>query len=414
MTSTKSEHGEDKLMQSLVYDPKKPSFLGDERKIHSELAKLGKHIDKKAIIKFLLGEPYFSEWRRRPNRIVRRPLVTKGVFECISSDLLDFSKFSTFNNGLSWACIVVDNASKYLFCRPIKQKNKECMIKVFNEILDEIENFGFPKTKYCFTDLGQEYRLLETTVFSQRNIIRYSTKNKVLKSFLAEKYVQLCAQKLYRAMAFYSTLKWTQYVKDIEAAINDSVPRGSKYTPNEIVHDKKKANIMERNNALKLKKRYEKIDAIEKQRSKKEANEILVGDKVKVLRDEQTPFEKKTYIAQYGSPGVVEKIIYSTPKTYQVSSFPSTKHFLREQLTKTSEGLDQKGSKPSFILVGRRAKPGTGRSTRSGVKTNQETEYLVQAIYDEKTKKYISEADYDTLKKKNLLLEDLDDDKKDD
>ena len=334
-------------------------------------------------------------YKRKKKKILRRPLETFEIFNTIGCDLLDLQKFY-FANQKNFVLVAVDLTSKFLFLRAIKQKTKECMIEAFKSILEIIKKLGF-KLKYYWSDAGQEFLSIKDYMLSQ-GVEHYKVQSE-LKCTIAEQYVKLTAQKLYRIMTFRKSAKWVDYLSTIEQVHNENA-KNAGYTPNEIVKDKSIAKKVMRNNALVLKKKLQKIDNVEKSRERR-GIAIKVGDRVRVLDTEKNPFEKSTYLPKFSNLGIVEKVFFTTPLTYQVSSKPRKKYY-QEQLSLTKEpiGSETADTRASYIFIQRRKKTNTGRVLRSGQRSNEQYEYLIRGIADPNISKYINEIDFNKMKKK--------------
>lgn len=390
----------DEKLKKYYYDVAGPAFLAREQKFLTEIKKALGPLANKKIKEFLLEQPLHSMYKRRPRRIVRRPMQTFEVFNTLACDLLDLSKFSS-ENPASWALIAVDMASKFWFLRALKQKSKECMVSAFSDILQKIKQMGHT-LKYYFSDRGLEFISIKN--FMSKNGVEHYFVTSELKCSTAEAYVKLAAQKIYRIMTFRKSAKWVEFLPMIEKAHNQYTKIG-KYTPAEIVNNKNIEKKALRNNALILKKKLQKIDAIEKKRRRR-GSIIEVGDRVRVLDIQNNPFEKSTYTPKFSSLGVVEKVFETEPLTYQVSSKPRKKYY-KEQLSLTREpvGSETEQSRASYIFIQKRKKPNSGRLTRSGKVSNEEFEFLIRGIADPSVSKYISETDFNKMNKNGLILE---------
>ena len=104
--------------------------------------------------------------------------------------------------------------------------------------------------------------------------------------------------------------------------------------------------------------------------------------------------------------GIVEKVFFTTPLTYQVSSKPRKKYY-QEQLSLTKEaiGSETADTRASYIFIQKRKKTNTGRVLRSGQRSNEQYEYLIRGIADPDISKYINEIDFNKMKKNGLILE---------
>ena len=337
-----------------------------------------------------------SLYKPRKKKILRRPIVSRGIFNLLVCDLADFSKFSTHNAGKKWLFVGTCATSRYTFLRALKEKSKILVGQVFKDIIDLVKKMGYT-IDLVWTDRGVEFS--SSRGLLEAHGIQWYYVNTPLKCSLAENYIKLICQRFYRIMAYYKTFDWSKYVQQVQNAFNDTVPLGAVYSPREIVENKDIGKKVMRQNALKLKKKYEFIEKKEKLQSK-----IAVGDLVRVLKPLKNIFQKGTYEPQFSDKiHVVEKIIDTIPKMFKVSEIPQ-RNFYYDELSplKNIDETVKELQKPSFILI--KTQNVGGRSLRSGSKTNQETEYLVQGIYSRDVRKWVKSADYENMVKNGLIL----------
>ena len=386
-----------KNLHKLYYNIKKPSFLARDSKLKSELQKEFKtKVSSKTIRQFLLGQNFYAKYKKRPQKILRRPYVSYEPFQILASDLCDVSKYKGSNDNYAWVCVCVCMTTKYVFLRSLKKKDKSNMISAFDSILSSIKSYGY-KLQLLAADRGTEY-LCCKDYLEKKNVKLYTVLNSN-KIALAELYVKLCAQRIHKLMDFKNGFRYIDHMNDIENSFNYSIATGYKYTPYEYATDRKKALQLMRDNAIKLRDTYEKIEKIEKKRDIFE-----IGDTVRVLKPKAI-FDKTTYLPQYDKVGVIERIFDKYPKQYQISGFPSNKRFYYEELVKTDERNIDSKTNPSYILIKTKKNSETGRSLRSGSKSNQELLYLVQSIYDKNIRKFVDEKNFQELKNQGLIID---------
>ena len=75
-------------------------------------------------------------------------------FERMPIDLIDFSNKSA--NGYKYMCVAIDNFSRYLFTRPLRNKTPNLTAKAMKESIQEIKEKLDTKIGHILADRGTE------------------------------------------------------------------------------------------------------------------------------------------------------------------------------------------------------------------------------------------------------------------
>ena len=85
--------------------------------------------------------------------VSKRSVISKGVDEFLTADLVEMQKLSKWNKGVKYLLMVIDVFSKYGWIKPLKDKKIESVSKAFDEIFKS--NKRLPKM--LWTDKGSEF-----------------------------------------------------------------------------------------------------------------------------------------------------------------------------------------------------------------------------------------------------------------
>lgn len=88
---------------------------------------------------FVEQKKSISLHKRRINNFVRRKIIIPGPFHSISCDLIDYSMYSTKNNGYKWILCVVDMFSRFAYVRALKNKKADTVAKQLDRIIQTMQ-----------------------------------------------------------------------------------------------------------------------------------------------------------------------------------------------------------------------------------------------------------------------------------
>ena len=116
------------------------------------------------------------------------------------ADLADMQLISKFNKGFRFLLCVIDIFSKYVWVVPLKYKKRVSIANAFQKIFDVSKR----KPNKIWVDKGGEfYNKSMKSSLQKNNIFMYSTNNEQ-KSVVAERFIRIIKNKIYKYMTSIS------------------------------------------------------------------------------------------------------------------------------------------------------------------------------------------------------------------
>lgn len=174
----------------------------------------------------------------------RRKTIIKGLDDLWQADLMDFQKYSNYNKGYKYILVVIDALSKYVWVKPVKSKDKNCVTKSMHDIL----SCSSRKPNNLQTDHGKEfYNNLFQKLLRNYDINHYST-HSVKKASIVERVIRTIKSHLYKLFSLNGSYRWLgPNLNSIVEKYNNTSHRITKHKPIEV----NKANqIVVRSNIL--------------------------------------------------------------------------------------------------------------------------------------------------------------------
>lgn len=171
----------------------------------------------------------------------RRNVILKDIDDLWQADLMDMQNISNSNRGNNYILVVIDCFSKYAWALPLSKKNKECVSKSFQLILDRGR---IPKNLQ--TDRGKEFyndKFKKITVkYKINHYSTYSTK----KASIVERVIRTLKNKLYKAFSLNGNYNWINGVlSETICDYNNTTHRTIGQTPTS-VNNNNKQNVFQR------------------------------------------------------------------------------------------------------------------------------------------------------------------------
>ena len=380
------------ILRKTFYDVKSPGSLSTAKRLLDEVKKQDKTITADQVLDWLQQQQVFQLYKPRRKKFPRRKIVKLAPNDTWSADLVDTQALAPFNANFSWILCVIDNFSVYAFCRCLKAKSKEEMLRGFKSILEEANT----KCKNLQTDEGKEFLSLGF-FFEQEGINRFSTTTKI-KASKVERFQRTLENYIYKYMTANNTKKYFDVLQDIVYSYNRRKSRAIfDYRPIDAYTDKKVIEI--------LKKKFDKErEDYEKKFSK---SKYVVGQKVRVAKDEKL-FDRG-YVSQFEDEvRTIREVINSRPACYKVSG--KRRIFYEPEISPVhgnidddDEGEKSKSEKLKSYFIERTRKVG-GKVLRNNKVTGQQTEYLVKSHNDPSISTWMKQPQVEKLQNEGFLL----------
>jgi hypothetical protein len=217
---------------------------------------------------------------------------------------IKISKYARWNDGVKFLLIFIDVFSRFLWVKPLKQKNMNNMYKAFKEMIDN-EWFNKPKILAC--DRGTEYvNKLVKNLLKENNIQMFHTTDEG-KAVYAERVNGTLQNLIYRYMTEYNTKRYIDVLSKLVETYNKRDHRSLKFLPpREAERDQ---------NILFFRRLFRQKNApiIEKGIKKKRKPRFKVGDVVRIHAYERK-FTKRSYSKHFNEElFIIVQISYRLP-----------------------------------------------------------------------------------------------------
>ncbi|KAK3099205.1 hypothetical protein FSP39_000987 [Pinctada imbricata] len=222
-------------LHDVYYNPANAGSFSGPDKLYRHVRKAGKYVvSKYKIRKWLQRQDAYSFQRPLKRRFKRNKVVTLGIDDQWDADLMDMSKFSKENDGVSFILVVIDIFSKFLWMRTTKDKKGDSIREAFQDIFSEAR-----KPTRIRTDKGQEFRSKSVNaLFKDRNIEHLYAQNTEIKTNYAERVIKTIKTKIYRYMTFKQSNRYVDHLQDFVRNYNSSYHRTIGMAPDKVTESK--------------------------------------------------------------------------------------------------------------------------------------------------------------------------------
>jgi len=221
---------ERRLLQKIYYDAKCSGALGGAKRLQRALKEMGREIPLVNIKHWLSGEETYTLFKPATRKFVRNVVRVSGPYDTISSDLVDVSSLSQWNDGVTFLLTIIDVFTKKAQVVPLKNKSAISVSTALREIFSKM-----PKVSYFWSDKGSEYRNKKVAdVMKEFNIKQYNTENPEIKACISERYVRTLRGLIARYLHANNTKRYLDALPDLVTSYNNSYHRSIKMKPNQV------------------------------------------------------------------------------------------------------------------------------------------------------------------------------------
>lgn len=220
----------DQLLRKIYYDPKSEGSFGGVARLRRALKAMGKEVPVKTVKQWLSGEEAYTLFRPVRRKFPRNVVRVSGPFNTISSDLIDVSSLSQWNDNVKFLLTIIDVFSKQAQVVPLMNKNAISVSTALREVFSKL-----PKVTYFWSDKGTEYRNSRVAkVMQEFGIKQYNTENPEIKATCSERYVRTMRSLIARYLHANNTNRYLDALPDLVSSYNNSYHRSIKMKPNEV------------------------------------------------------------------------------------------------------------------------------------------------------------------------------------
>lgn len=202
-----------------------------------------KDFSREEVIQALRTQPAFINRINRKQTPHNREYTVQDAFDTWQLDVAFMKKFKKYIGFL----LCVDIASRRVFSRVITNKSASTITNSLKDIIKNDCSFFSPQK--IITDSGKEFEG-ELAVFMRKNSIYHSKIRTFVKASIAERYIGIVKQRLFKAMDSLNTKDWPSLLSNIVKAINS--------TGNKAIGGLKPINIRTPHDNLKLRNALKK------------------------------------------------------------------------------------------------------------------------------------------------------------
>ena len=113
----------DQYLHGMYYDPDHAASFSSPEKLYKQTLGEGKNYTLQEIKNWLAKQDSYTLHRPVNRKFERNKVVTSGRDNLWDSDLIDFVRFSKFNNGISYILVIIDVFSRFLWLKPLKTRS---------------------------------------------------------------------------------------------------------------------------------------------------------------------------------------------------------------------------------------------------------------------------------------------------
>lgn len=157
----------------------------------------------------------------------RRRTVVKGIDDLWQADLVEMLPYAEQNKGFKYLLTVIDCFSKYLWVKPLKNKQSKCV----TDSMEQIFTNSNRSPKNLQTDGGKEfYNQNFKKIVNEYGINHYSTFS-VIKAGIVERVNRTLKEKLWKAFSLNGSFNWIDIIDTIVYQYNHTKHRTIKMSP---------------------------------------------------------------------------------------------------------------------------------------------------------------------------------------
>lgn len=251
----------------------------------------------------------------------RRHYKLERIGDTWQMDLIDFNNLAKENNNISYILVVIDIFTKYVWTRPVKNKNS---ITVRDALENIIASSSYGPPRNIHSDEGKEFtNVVCKSLYSKYGINFYQTYT-AMKASIVERVIRTLKQKIFRLFTIQHNHKWLNILPKITSEYNNSKHSAINMKPIEVKDEKDVDKI--------------KLFMFNQLRKTKKENKLSVGDFVRISKYKS--IFAKGYTANWTTEIFeIKKIFSGNPTTYVLQDEHGEEivgRFYAEELQKTN------------------------------------------------------------------------------
>lgn len=221
-----------RFLERMYFDPRQPGSFQGPQKLHQSIGKQGRYqLGINRLRQWLQNQREYSKNKLfLPHTIERARVIVSGMYDQWDADLLDMQKYAERNNEIRYLLVVIDVFSRYLWIKPLKNKENHTVKSGFEEILFETQR----TPRRIRTDFGKEFVGKVMKAFFDTNNITHFVAMGDMKANYAERVNKTIKSKIVRFMNFRGDGRYIDVLDDLVHSYNNTYHRSIRMTPAEV------------------------------------------------------------------------------------------------------------------------------------------------------------------------------------
>lgn len=151
----------------------------------------------------------------------RRRVIVKGLNDLFQADLVEMIPYAKINRGYKYILVVINVFSKFVWCKPVKNKSGKEITAAMQEILTKIKSV--PQNMQ--TDMGKEFYNKDFKILMEKwKINHYSTYSN-LKASIVERVNRTLKNLMWKKFSLQGNYKWFDILPEIVKKYNNTKHR---------------------------------------------------------------------------------------------------------------------------------------------------------------------------------------------
>ena len=220
-----------KYLDSIYLDVTKPASFTSPNKLFLEVQRRGYYVfdDKRIIEDYLDGVPVYGLYKNSRKRFPTPPVIVLGPNIQGAADLMDVKRVADENDGIKYILVVIDDFSRVLRVRELKNKEAKTVSRAMGEILNEMEI----KFKVICCDFGSEFRSEFDNMLKSKGVKMFYAGSST-KCTIVERAIRNLRARIAKYTEYKGGDRYIDHLDDIVNSYNNTFHGSIKMTPKEV------------------------------------------------------------------------------------------------------------------------------------------------------------------------------------
>lgn len=219
---------DERKLKQLYYTPEKPCAFSGFCRLATEAKEHG--ISNNKAKKWIIAQDAYTLHKKKIKNFKRRPYMHVGPDNLWQADLADVSNLAEWNDGMQFWLVVIDTFSKFLWLKPLVNKNATCVKRALSEVFTESNR----KPTLLNTDKGTEFTNQQVQNLLQEHSIKFYTAENDVKAAIAERVIRTIKERVYRYLTYSNSKRYIDKLQKIVLAYNHAKHRSLGMSPLEV------------------------------------------------------------------------------------------------------------------------------------------------------------------------------------